>query len=380
MTAAAVAVGVASVLLLTALGEGARDWVVGQFSALGSNILAVIPGRTQTRGGPPLAPSTTRDLTLADMQAIPRRLPGVLRTVPIVIGEATVEYDGKGRTAPIIGSTREWLRMREIAIGLGEELPDLEPDQVMRVCIIGQTVRRELFGDINPLGARIRIGEVPFRVIGVVGRKGQSMMINLDEIVLIPVANAMQMFNRTGLFRILVQVSSFADLDRSKERLNAILKDRHDGEEDFTILTPGAVAESLGNIVGIITGALAGIAAVSLIVAGIGVMNVMVVSVVERTAEIGIMKAIGASNTQVLAVFLAEAVTLSLVGGAIGIVAGYLLTEAAYALYPWIPFRVPVWSVYLAVGISAGVGVVFGIAPALRAARMEPLEALRRKV
>lgn len=380
MTAAAIAIGVASVLLLTALGQGAREWVVGQFSALGSNILAVIPGRTETRGGPPLATSTTRDLTLADMQAITKRMPGVIRTVPIVIGEATVEHEGKGRAAPIIGSTREWLRMRDIAVGLGEELPDLEPDQGARVCIIGRTIRKELFGDINPLGERIKIGEYPFRVIGVVGQKGRSMMVNVDEIVLVPVANAMQMFNRTGLFRIVVQVSAYADMDQSQRRLNDILKERHDGEEDFTILTPGAVAESLGNIVGIITGALAGIAAVSLMVAGIGVMNVMVVSVVERTPEIGIMKAIGAGNGQVLAVFLAEAVALSLFGGAIGIAAGFLLTEVAYALYPSIPFHVPMWSVYLAVGISVGVGVAFGVIPAMRAARMDPLEALRRKV
>ncbi len=203
------------------------------------------------------------------------------------------------------------------------------------------------------------------------------MGANLDETVLVPIASALRLLNRQGLFRMIVQVPATADLETARARLTAVLKERHDGEEDFTILTPGAVAASLASIISLITSALAGIAAISLLVAGIGVMNVMVVSVTERTAEIGLMKALGASNGQVLAIFLAEAVALALIGGALGIAGGLGLARLGVALYPEIPFQVPPWALGLAAGVAATVGIVFGLLPARRAARLEPLESLR---
>jgi putative ABC transport system permease protein len=218
----------------------------------------------------------------------------------------------------------------------------------MNVCVIGKTVQTELFGTEPAVGKRIRIGGTAFRVAGSIGQKGESMMVNLDEVVLVPVANALRMFNRAGLFRIIVQSTASADLGAVQGRLVALLKERHDGEEDFTVLTPGAIAASLGAIIGIITAGLAGIAAVSLFVAGIGVMNVMIVSVTERTGEIGLMKAVGASNGQVLAIFLAEAVVLALIGGAIGMGSGMALAKLGTVLYPAIPFRVPGWALGLA--------------------------------
>jgi putative ABC transport system permease protein len=380
MTAAAITIGVGSVLLLTALGEGARIWVEGQFSALGSNILVVIPGRTETRGGPPLAHSTTRDITLEDMMAVPRSMPGVRRVYPIVIGEGTARYEDRGRTATVIGSTQEFFRLRDVQMALGQGLPEMDPRDRQPVCVIGRKIQAELFQGVNPLGAKLKLGDYWFRIVGTVAESGRSAGVNMDETVVVPVANAMQIYNRSGLFRLVVEVTSVSDLDRAQGRLNLVLKDRHDGEEDFTILTPGALATSLGNIIGIITMALAGIAAISLAVAGIGVMNVMVVSVTERTGEIGLMKAVGAGNGQVMAIFLAEAVVLSLFGGALGVAGGFGLTEVAYRLYPTIPFQVPVWAVYLGLGVSFSVGVAFGLIPAMRAARMAPLDALRKKI
>jgi putative ABC transport system permease protein len=380
MTAAAITIGVGSVLLLTALGEGARIWVESQFMALGANVLIALPGRTETRGGPPLAPSTTRDLTLDDMMVVPRRLPGVVRMIPIVIGEAMAKYRDHGRTSTVVGSSQEFLRTRNVRMALGQGLPEIDPRERLQVCVIGRKIQQDLFGELNPLGAKIKLGDNAFRVIGTIVETGQSAGVNIDEIVLIPVANAMQIFNRTSLFRLAVEISSVGDLELAKTRLNQIIKERHAGEEDFTILTPGALAASAGNIIGMITMALTGIAAVSLAVAGIGVMNVMVVSVTERTGEVGLMKAVGASNGQVLLVFLSEAVILSAIGGVIGIAGGYALTQVAVWLYPTIPFQVPVWAVYLAVGISVAVGVAFGILPAARAARLEPVDALRKKV
>jgi putative ABC transport system permease protein len=380
LTYLALAIGVGSVLLLSGLGEGTRRWVENQFSSLGSNVLVALPGRTETRGGIPLLPSSTRDLTMEDLHAVERRMPGVRRVVPIVVGEATATYERRGRAATVIGTTRAFLEIRDIRVAMGESLPQGGSDLATRVCVIGKKIERELFPEQNPLGTRLKLGEYPFRVVGVIAQHGQSMMVNLDEVVLVPAASALRMLNRTGLFRMMVQLSTGSDLDLASGRLKSILKERHDNEEDFTVLTPGAVASSFGQIIRLITMALVGIAAISLTVAGIGVMNVMIVAVTERTAEIGLMKAVGASSGQVTAVFLAEAVVLSLIGGAFGIAGGLGLTEVARYSFPSIPFRVPAESIALASGVACGVGILFGLIPARRAATLEPLDALRRRL
>lgn len=380
LTAIAIAIGVGSVLVLTSLGEGARGWVLDRFAGLGSNTLVVMPGKTETRGGPPMFATTTRDLTLADLRAVVERVPGISRVVPMVVGEATIEYEGRGRASTLVGTSRGFLEVRHAGVELGSDLPEVEFERGQRVCVIGRTVRRELFGDANPLGARVTVGDYPFRVIGVLAQRGQSMMVNLDEVVLVPVANGMRMLNQRGLFRMLVQTTAAADLERSVERVTEVVRSRHRDEEDFTVMTPGAIASSLDSILKILTAALAGIAAVSLFVAGIGVMNVMVVSVTERTSEIGLMKAIGASSSQIAVMFLGEAIALSLAGGALGLAIGLAVAAIGRQLAGDIPFHVPDWAIALALGVSFGVGVVFGLSPALRAARLAPLEALRRKM
>ncbi len=379
LTMAAVAVGVGAVLVLTGLGEGARLWVEERFNSLGSNVLAVLPGRTETRGGATLLASGTRDLTLDDFHELSRRLPGVRRAVPLVIGETTASYGRRSRASAVVGSTNGFLELRRIPIASGQGLPESDARQGARVCVIGRTIAKELFAGENPLGERIRLGDHPFRVIGTVAETGQAQHANVDEMVLVPVSEALQIYDRRGLFRILLEVSAAADMDLAARRATEILKERHDGEEDFTLLTPGAVAASLLSVIRMITLALAGIAAISLTVAGIGVMNVMVVSVSERTPEIGLMKALGAGNGQVLLLFLAEAVLLSAFGGLIGTGAGLALTEGARLAWPQIPFRVPGWALMSALGVAVGVGIAFGLLPARRAARLEPLDALRRR-
>jgi len=379
MTYAAIAIGVGSVLVLTALGEGARTWITDRFSSLGSNLLVAMPGRTETHGAAPMTAMSTRDLTLQDMEAVRRRMPGVRLAVPVVIGEATVTWERRGRQATVVGTTQDYLKIRDIPMERGTGLPEGDAERQVAVCIIGKTIGREIFGEANPLGERLRIGDGTYRVLGVIASRGQSQMANLDEMILVPVASGMKMFNQTGLFRIIIQIGATADLARAQKNLEAVLQDRHDGELDFTVLAPGAIVATLTDIIGLITMALAAIAGVSLAVAGIGVMNVMVVSVAERRAEIGLMKAVGASNRQVLLLFLAEAVVLSLLGGAMGIAGGVGVAEGARALYPDFPFHVPLWAVALATGTAGAVGVSFGILPAMRAARLDPLESLRRK-
>lgn len=380
LTAAAVAIGVGSVLLLVSLGEGAREWVLQRLQTLGSNLLVVIPGKTSTHGGPPLVPGSVRDLTLEDCAAIERQLPGVLHVIPVTLGEATVTYGRVGRTCPLVGSTQDFLTIRGVKLATGTDLPNRDPREKGRVCIIGRTVQKELFRDENPLGKRIRVAEADFQVIGTVLPFGESIHINVDEMVLLPVATAMQLMNLRGLFRIIVQGSAVTDLKVLEDRLRALLKERHDGEEDFTILTPGALAAAALTIIDMITAALSAIAAVSLVVAGVGVMNVMLVSVTERTSEVGLLKALGASNGQVLRLFLSEALVLSLTGGAIGVAAGMALTNLAWRLYPTIPFTTPLWAVEMSFGVAALVGIAFGILPAIRASRLPPLESLRKKV
>lgn len=379
MTWAALAIGVASVLILTALGAGARDWIVDRFASLGSNILVAMPGRTETRGSAPMTVMSTRDISLADMEAVRRRMPGARKVVPIVVGEAQVSFERRGRAATVVGTSPGYLEIREVPVELGTNLPDIEASRAMAVCVIGRKIRREVFGDRNPLGERLRVGESLFRVVGVIAQRGQSMMVDLDEVVMVPIASGMRLFNTRGLFRLMVQIGPAADVARSTAVLERILADRHDGELDFTILTPGAIAATLTDIVGLITAALSAIAAISLLVAGIGVMNVMVVSVTERQAEIGLMKALGAGNAQVLTLFLAEAVTLSLSGGLFGIAAGIGAAAAGRAAFPDFPFQVPPWAIALGAGVAVTVGIAFGIIPALRAARLDPLESLRRK-
>ncbi len=379
MTWAAISIGVASVLVLTALGAGARQWIADRFASLGSNILVVMPGRTETRGGAPMASMTTRDISLADMEAVKRRMPGTRKVVPVVVGESTVSYERRGMAATVVGTSKDYLEIREVPVELGQNLPDIEASRAMAVCVIGRKIRRQVFGDANPLGQRLRVGESLFRVVGVIAQRGQSMMVDLDEVVMVPIASGMRLFNTRGLFRLIVQIGPAADVARSQAVLEKVIADRHDGELDFTIMTPGAIAATLNDIIGLITAALSAIAAISLLVAGIGVMNVMVVSVTERQAEIGLMKALGAGNAQVLGLFLAEAVTLSLSGGVLGIAAGVGIAAAARAALPDFPFQVPPWAIALGAGVAVTVGVVFGILPAMRAARLDPLDSLRRK-
>ncbi len=342
-------VGVASVILLVALGEGAREYVTGEFLSLGSNLLIIIPGKTETTGNAPVFGGTTRELTIEDSFAIIRRSPRARLVAPVSVGQTTALYAGKNRTLTVVGATRSYFEMFQLDIAAGQALPDNDPRRGSRVCIVGRTVQRELFGGENPLGKTMRLGDWRFRVIGVLARKGNFLGMDIDDLVFVPVSTAMGLLNREGLFRIQVEASAFHEVDRAREEVRQILIDRH-GEEDFTIMTQGALASAFGDILRALGLALGGIAAVSLSVAGIGVMNVMLVNVSERTSEIGLWKAIGARRQQILIAFLAESVVISgmgaLVGSAIGIAGTRLLSE----LISGFPPVMPIWAVAAASG------------------------------
>jgi putative ABC transport system permease protein len=372
------AIGVAAVVLLTALGEGARAYVTDQFMSLGSNLVIVLPGRTETTGMAPIFGGTPRDLTIGDMEAVRQHLPRIRRIAPLTAGAAPVGYGDKRRDSTIVGTTAAYSPMRRVAAALGQFLPEIDPDRAAPVAVLGQTVRHELFGDANPLGQSIRIGDFRFRVIGVIEPKGTALGMNLDEVVFIPVASALRIFNQTSLFRMLIEVAAHSEIEDVRRQVLAILKQRHDGTEDVTVITQDSVLGAFNRILAALTLSLAGIAAVSLSVAGIGIMNVMLVSVSERTSEIGLLKAIGAAPREIQRLFLVEAVLLSVAGGVLGLAVGYAGAAALGKAFPALPAEPPLWAVAGAVAVSFGAGIVFGVMPARRAARLDPVAALGR--
>lgn len=374
-----VAIGVTAVVLLTALGEGARRYVVGQFESLGTNLVIVIPGKTETAGALPGIGGAPNDLTLDDAEALRRDLPEVKRVVPVVVGPETVSHHERSRQVLIVGATHEYLDVRRLSLRLGRNLPALEPSRAMPVTVLGHAVAKELFADENPLGKVVRIADWRIRVVGVLAPRGQSVGVDTDELAIIPVGTGLRLFNRSSLFRVLLDVGAHAEIERVRDRAVAVIRERHDDEEDVTILTEDSVLESFSEILATLTAAVAGIAAISLSVAGIGIMNVMLVSVSERTSEVGLLKAIGATHRQVLGLFLAEAVLLSSAGGLLGLGVALAIGQVVGLAYPELDITPPTWAVLAALGVSFGAGAVFGVLPARRATRLDPVVALGKR-
>lgn len=369
-----VGIGVASVILLTSLGEGARRYITGEFASLGANLLIVVPGKTETAGLAPLVSTAPHDLTREDAEALALKVQAIRRVAPVVVGTASASSGELRREVTVVGTTREILHIRHLKMASGRFLPADQPDAP--VCVLGAKVQRELFPNQNPLGQLVRIGEWRFRVIGVLAPRGTSIGMDLDEVVEIPVETALRLFNRHSLFRILAEVESHDQLNSAREAAIAVLTERHAGEEDVTVLTQDSVLGGFDMIFKALTAALAGIAAVSLGVAGIGIMNVMLVSVSERTREIGLLKAVGVTHRQVIAVFLVEAAILSTAGGVVGLLAGIGAGRLLQGFYPEFPFHSPNWAIGAAVTVSCLVGLLFGFLPARKAARLDPVRAL----
>jgi putative ABC transport system permease protein len=375
MSLLGVSIGVAAVVTLTALGEGARRYVVGQFASIGTNLVIVVPGKTETTGGMPGMGGVPHDLTLDDARAVLRGVPEIEKAAPMVLGTETVAFGERRRQAAIFGSTHEALEVRHLTVSSGQFLPPLEWDRGSPIAVLGQTVAHELFPGRDPVGQIVRVGDWRMRVIGVLAPRGQQLGVNMDDVAIVPVATAMKMFNRTSIFRLVLQVRSHADLGRAKERIVRLITERH-GEEDVTAITQDAVLGALTSILRALTLALAGIASVSLAVAGVGIMNVMLVSVSERTREVGLLKALGAGRRQILAAFLAEAVLISSAGGLVGLAVGWAAVRVLVALYPALPATPPAWAVAAAFSLSVAVGAVFGVLPARRATGLDPVAAL----
>ena len=376
----AMAIGVAAVVVLTALGDGARRYVMNEFSSLGSNLVIVLPGRSQTGGFNPgnAITNTTRDLTIDDAQAL-QRASAVSRVAPLAIGTSEISAGGKLREVMVAGTVSQYTQVRQLALAQGRFLAPGDWRRGAAEAVIGSKVRDEIFGSAPALGQLVRIGDRRFRVVGILGSSGQGLGMNTDELVFVPVSMAQAMFNSNTLFRILVEATGRDAIDAAKQQVADIIQLRHEGEQDVTVITQDAILATFDRLLGALTLGVAGIAAISLAVAGILVMNVMLVSVSQRTAEIGLLKALGATGGRIRLLFLAEASMLSLTGAVAGYVLGQLGAALIRYLYPTFPAYPPDWAVVAGLATALVTGILFGVLPARRAAELDPVQALSKR-
>lgn len=374
----AMALGVAAVVILTALGDGARNYVINQFSSIGTNLLVVLPGRAETSGsflGAVLG-QTPRDLTLKDAQLI-GRLPQVRRYAPLNVGEAELSAANRLRAVTVLGSNANLIPIRHMKLAQGSFM--VQGTESNAQIVLGAKIAKEFFPRTQAVGQRIRLGDSRFLVSGVLMSQGETMGFNTDEIVIIPIDYAQTMFNTTSLFRILIEAKSHSDIEPAKQAILATMKQSHDGEEDITVITQDAILSTFDRILQALTMAVAGIAAISLVVAGILVMNVMLVAVSQRTAEIGLLKAIGATSADIRRLFFAEAILLSVVGAILGFLLGQFGSLMLRLALPQLPAWPPVWATIAGIMVALTTGVLASIVPASKAAKLDAVNALGKK-
>ena len=371
-----VAIGIASVILLTSIGEGTRRYVLDQFSQFGTNILGIAPGKAETMGIPGVLGGTTHKLTIDDAVSL-QRIAGVEEVVAAAYGSARVTAGGRGRSVFIYGVTPNIPRAWKFGLRQGSFWPEGDPQRGYQVVVLGPRLKRELFGDGNALGQFVRISGTRFRVIGIMASKGQFLGFDIDDAAYIPVASAMKLFNLPELTEVHVLYSHAGLTGRVKADVTAVLTRRHGGKEDFTVTTQAAMLEVFDNVMNVVTLAVGAIGGISLLVGAIGILTMMWIAVGERTSEIGLARAIGATRRQVNALFLAEAAALAGLGGIAGVTAGLGLSALLRLAVPGLPIHTPPLFVVLAVAISLATGLLSGVLPARRAAGLDPIEALR---
>jgi len=371
-----IAIGVAAVILLTSLGEGARRYMVEQFSQFGTNLLQVQPGKTETHGVPSNLFGANQPLTIDDAEAL-ARAPILQAVVPIAIGQARVEGNGRGRSVIVYGTTDRFPETIRVPIGQGSFLPAGDPRRGGSVAVLGPKLKRELFGEANAIGRTVRIAGSRLRVVGVMASKGQILGMDLDDTAYVPVATAMRLFNLEELQEIHVMFAHDGLTDAAIETARAILIERHRGEEDFTIVSQAEMLSVFGRVMDVVTMGVAVIAGISLLVGSIGIFTMMWISVGERVGEIGLMRAIGATGEQVRDLFLVEAILMTTAGGIAGLLAGGAIVLLVRAIWPEFPAAAPVGYVVAALVVSVVAGLASGVGPARRAARLAPVDALR---
>jgi len=375
LTALGIAVGIASVVLLTSIGEGIHKFVLSEFTQFGTNLIAVSPGKTTTAGMSGAIISNVRPLSIDDALALAQN-PKILGVVPFVQGNAPVEFGKRSRRTYVFGVGSQVPTVWQMKVAMGRFLPDDDPRTARAFAVLGSTVKDELLGSVNPLGRRIRIGGERYRVIGVMESKGQMLGFDLDDAVYIPTQRALGMFDRESLMEIDMIYGSDSNVDEIVKNVKALLMDRH-GAEDFTITTQEQMLDVLGSVLNILTLAVGALGGISLLVGGVGILTIMTISVTERRAEIGLLRAIGAGRGQILSLFIGEAVVLSSIGGLAGLMIGGGGAWLLGMIVPALPTHTPWLYVVLAEILAALIGLLAGVLPAHRAANLDPIEALR---
>jgi putative ABC transport system permease protein len=396
LTMLGIIIGISAVIILVSVGQGVQAMVAEQMQSVGSNLLFVMPGELEESSSSMksnfLRSANISTLTLGDAEAIanPANVPSITGVAPEFVGSGTIVFGNSNTQATVSGVTPDYAAVTDFYPLIGRFIEDNDLRTNARVAILGQTVLEELFtAGINPLGQVVKINRVPFRVVGVMEKKGGTAFSDEDDVVFIPLTTAQaRLFGArqiSGDYSVSVIYATAVDeslLDTASAQVRRVLRQRHNlvystDKDDFSVLTQEDVASVLGSLTAVLTAFLGLIAAVSLLVGGIGIMNIMLVSVTERTREIGIRKAVGAKRRDILGQFLTEAIVLSLVGGFIGIAIGVTGTIAASGAVEDLRTHISPSTIMLATGFSIIVGLFFGIYPAMRAARLNPIDALR---
>jgi putative ABC transport system permease protein len=385
LTMLGVIIGVAAVIAMLGLGAGTKEVITATVRAMGANLLVIRPGARMSGGV--RGAGADRDLTLEDGQAILREVPEVVMVSPEVSDYGQVKYMNKNTRTRILGQAVTFFKARNFEIAKGARFTEQDVERQARVAVLGPKTATDLFGDMDPIGETIKIKGVNFRVVGVTKAKGDQGWMNPDDQIIIPYLTAMrQILGRDRLNALYVTVSDKADMAAVQEKVQEVLRRQHRLQvgqpDDFNIMNLQEINESLSLVAGVLTTLLASVAAVSLLVGGIGIMNIMLVTVTERTREIGIRKALGARRIDLMSQFLLEAVTVSLTGGGLGVAFGvgaiWTFNYVA-AKFPSIGFeaKIDLWPILLSFSVSVLVGIFFGWYPARKAARLDPIEALR---
>jgi len=375
LTALGIIIGVASVVLLISLGTGLRNYITGQFEQLGSNLLFVIPGKIGAGGRGP-GGTTINKLNIKHVDLIKREVKGLEGVIPTIQQFTTVKYQNKVlKDVTIIGTNEQFGDIVNLPAVHGKFFDKTQSDSGKKVAVIGKTIVKDIFGAKNPLGERIDVKSQKYQVIGVLKEQGSTLGFDQDNIVVVPFNAAQRQFGVTQVNNIYAKAQNQADIEKVAEDLKNVLLDDL-SEEDFSVMTAQQTLSTIQGILRVISATLTGIAAISLLVGGVGISNIMLVSVTERTREIGLRKAVGAKSQDILFQFLVEAITISVLGGTIGLL---LAGVGTVAISHFIPATITFWSVVIAFGFSVVVGVIFGVAPAIRASRLEPIVALRHE-
>jgi len=371
-------IGVMAVILLVSVGTGAKRYITSEFESLGTNVILIQPGKTDKKAsmGPPVSSSKGK-LTISDVDALVKNSQSLAAVSGVMFGAAVVKNDSSTNNVNILGSNDQFNRIFNMTIIEGNFFSKEDDEAGRRVTVLGHTLKENLYGSGNALGKLVKINESEHRVIGVIKPTGDKLGFNVDEMAFVPTKSALRLFNTDKLFGIRASAKYRSGIDDAVTELTSILKERHNGEEDFTIVTQVTMMESMNTILNMLTYALAAIALISMLVGGIGIMNIMLVSVTERTREIGIRRAVGARRSDILKQFMIEAVVISVTGGLLGILLSMLITYVLYFFLPSFDMRPPFWILPPAFFMSFFTGVVFGVWPARKASLIQTIDALR---